>query len=62
MSETVTDRIYFALARIAKGNPNGGRPLASETARQIAREALVETGLGWSHTSIKSIPHEGYVK
>jgi len=42
-SETLLD----ALSRIAVGRTDCGRPLGGETARQIARIALIESGLKW---------------
>lgn len=36
-----------ALALIARGRTDNGRPLAGERARQIAREALVKKGRDW---------------
>lgn len=41
----MTDTILLAaLQRIARGRSDSGRPLAGETAREIARQALVESG------------------
>ena len=36
-----------ALAQIARGDPNGGSPLAGEKARQLARGAMIDLGLDW---------------
>lgn len=35
------------LARIARGRIDGGKPLAGEAARQLARETLTDLGRGW---------------
>lgn len=35
------------LRKIARGRTDNGRPMASERARQIAREALIEWGVQW---------------
>jgi len=40
-------RAVEALQLIARGRLNGGRPLAGEDARQLAREALTESGVRW---------------
>ena len=40
--------LVAALRRIAKGRGDCGRPLAAEKARQAAREALVDAGIGWA--------------
>ena len=37
-----------ALGEIARGRNDCGRPLAAETARQLARDALIRLGAGWS--------------
>ena len=41
-------RFQDALVEIARGRWDNGRPLAAETARQIARKALTDRGRGWS--------------
>lgn len=38
-----------ALSKIALGRDDNGRPLAGETARQLARDALIERKLDWNH-------------
>ena len=44
------DDVLFqeALAEIARGRPDCGRPLGGEKSRQIARQALTERGHNWS--------------
>jgi hypothetical protein len=37
-----------ALKEIARGRPDNGRPLPAETARQIARLALIDAGINWT--------------
>ena len=37
-----------ALATIARGRVDCGRPLAGEDARQIARRALIKVGHSWN--------------
>lgn len=39
-----------ALARIAEGRHDNGRPLAAETARQAARDALIGIGRTWTRS------------
>lgn len=41
--------ILIALGAIARGRTDCGRPLAGETARLLAREAFVESGLDWNN-------------
>ena len=41
--------LAVALSTIAQGRKDNGRPLAAETARQLARSALIENGLDWMH-------------
>jgi len=41
-------RFQEALAEIARGRTDNGRPLGGERARQIAREALLDRGRDWS--------------
>lgn len=41
------DELIDALKRIARGRAENGRPLQTEIARQIAREALVAAGIDW---------------
>lgn len=36
------------LERIARGRTDCGRPLAAETARQLARRVLLSAGRSWS--------------
>lgn len=36
-----------ALKAIAQGRLAGGSPLAAETARQAARDALIKEGISW---------------
>jgi hypothetical protein len=43
----MSDDLLEALMRIAQGRTDCGRPLAAETSRQIAREALVKAGVSW---------------
>lgn len=38
-----------ALSKIAKGRGDNGRALGGETARQLARDALIERKLDWNH-------------
>lgn len=38
------DILLAALQRIARGRSDCGRPLSGEAAREIARQALVESG------------------
>lgn len=40
-------RMQGTLQVIARGRPDNGRPLAAETARQLARSALIECGVDW---------------
>ena len=40
-------RFAEVLRKIARGREDCGRPLAGETARQMAREVLDEQGFGW---------------
>lgn len=40
--------LIAALRDIARGHTDRGSPLAAETARQLARTALVEAGLDWT--------------
>ena len=42
-----TEPFYNALAMIARGRIDGGRPIGSEDARQIARRTLTDAGKGW---------------
>lgn len=37
-----------ALARIARGREDCGRPLSGEAARQIARQVLIDNNRDWS--------------
>jgi hypothetical protein len=37
----------LALAQIARGRPDGGRPISSEDARQLARGTLTNLGMDW---------------
>lgn len=37
-----------ALAKIARGRKDSGRPLAGEVARQIARKAMTDMNRSWS--------------
>lgn len=39
------NRFAEVLGRIAHGRVDSGRPLAGETARQMAREVLIECGV-----------------
>jgi hypothetical protein len=39
--------LVIALGAIARGRADCGRPLAAETARQLARAAMIECGLQW---------------
>ena len=40
-------RFAQVLGEIARGRKDNGRPLAAETARQMAREVLDEQGFRW---------------
>ena len=42
-----TGRLLDVAVRIARGRHDCGRPLAAETARQLAREALTKLGEDW---------------
>lgn len=41
--------LAVALSRIALGRTDNGRPLAAETSRQIAREAITACGMDWTN-------------
>jgi len=41
--------LAVTLSQIARGRADCGRPIAAEDARQLARGALIELGLDWSH-------------
>lgn len=41
------DMLTLVLGEIARGRCDNGRPLAAETARQMAREALAQNDLPW---------------
>ena len=41
------DAAHEALKLIARGNPAGGRPMAAEAARQLARGVLIGAGVKW---------------
>jgi hypothetical protein len=43
------ERLHYVLGEIARGRCDNGRPLAAETSRQMAREALGRVGLGWPY-------------
>jgi hypothetical protein len=47
LRQAVIDRFVEVLGQIARGRADGGRPLAGEDARQMAREALIACGYGW---------------
>jgi phage-related minor tail protein len=42
------DDFFDALAKIAQGRTDNGRPLGGEDARQIARQVLISRGYDWS--------------
>lgn len=39
--------LTYVMGEIARGRFDNGRPLAAETSRQMAREAMGRLGLGW---------------
>ncbi len=41
------NRFVEALGRIARGREDNGRPLSAETARQLARDVMLECGIHW---------------
>lgn len=41
--------LAVALSKIARGRTDCGRPIAAEAARQLARGALTDLGLDWTH-------------
>lgn len=41
--------LAVALSRIAHGRTDNGRPLGGETARRLARDALIALGMDWGH-------------
>lgn len=43
------NQMAIALAEIARGRDDNGRPLAAEDARQKARSVLIDCGLDWGH-------------
>src|SRR4051812_34051282 len=45
--------LITALQHIAHGHTNCGRPLGGSTAQGIARDALFESGLGWSAKDLR---------
>jgi hypothetical protein len=47
LDELPVVRMYKALSEIAVGRTDCGRPLGGETARQLARNTLIEIGLKW---------------
>jgi hypothetical protein len=47
MTESEVARLILTLAKIARGRGDSGRPLAGETARQLARDVLIEQGITW---------------
>lgn len=50
------DKYQDALAEIAKGRTDCGRPLGGEVARQLARKILTEQGLGWNSSVSDTCP------
>lgn len=48
MIPTKDERMAVALCLIALGRVDCGRPLGGETARQIARDVLIEIGVDWN--------------
>lgn len=49
-----TATLHAALAEIARGRTNCGRPLAAEKARGIARKALVAAGMEWTDGQVRA--------
>ena len=43
------NKLAVALSKIALGRTDCGRPLAAEAARQLARDAIIESGMDWNH-------------
>lgn len=41
------NRFVEVLGKIARGREDNGRPLAAETARQLARDVMVECEVHW---------------
>lgn len=52
----MTDKLTTALQKIAHGRTDCGRPLSGSNAQGIARDALFESGLGWSHNVLRPAP------
>ena len=48
--QTMLAAAIVVLCKIAHGRTDNGRPLAGETARQLARDMLVEHGVNWAKT------------
>ena len=61
MSDCFKTAVHFqkALAKIARGRQDNGRPLGGETAREIARKAMVDMNRSWSVCDAQEKPDDG---
>jgi len=57
-----TEILTEALIEIARGHPDGGRPLGGAKAEDIARVALVKAGIPWSAEGAKVYEMLGEVR
>jgi hypothetical protein len=59
MSEIVDKTILVkALTQIARGRTDNGRPLGGPKAQDVARTALTNVNLDWSHAAGQRSPQE----
>lgn len=59
MSEIVDKTVLVkALTQIARGRTDNGRPLGGPKAQGIARDALSDVSLDWSHAAAQQCPQE----